>query len=94
MATRFTVHFEGVGEVMRAPGVRAELRAAAGRVAGRARSIAAAEGVAASITTSDGTRPRGRPYSRVASDRPDAEFGSSKSARLRVLGRAVESSGS
>lgn len=72
------------------PSVRAALRARAQAIAGRARGIAATETPDASITTDEGTRPRGRTYARVTSDDPDGEFGTEKRKRRRVLGRAAD----
>ena len=40
------------------------------------------------VTRSDGTRPKGRPYSRVAAD-ADQEWGTSEIERRRILGRAA-----
>lgn len=41
------------------------------------------------LTVSSGTRPKGRPYSRVTSDNPDAEHGTMKSPKIRLLGKAA-----
>ncbi|WP_263251632.1 hypothetical protein [Saccharopolyspora rosea] len=71
------------------PSVRAALRQRAQAIAGRARGIAATETPGASITTEEGTRPRGRTYARVASDDPEGEYGTQTRERRRVLGRAA-----
>lgn len=41
------------------------------------------------LEVSSGTRPKGRPYSRVTSDNPDAEYGTMKSPKIRLLGKAA-----
>lgn len=87
---RMTVSFEGIGAAMKLPGVRAEIANHAQTLANRARAINQAEGIAANVTTESGTRANGRPYSRVTSTAADAEFGTSRTARRRVLGRAAE----
>lgn len=66
------------------------LQQVADRVAARAKGLAAAEGVEMEIKTVSGVRPKGRPYVNVVSDNPDQEFGSSRSAKYRILGRAGE----
>lgn len=64
------------------------LQAKADEVAARARSLAAAEGVEMEVTTVAGVRPKGRAFVNVVTDNVDQEFGSSRSARYRILGRA------
>ncbi|GJF04959.1 hypothetical protein [Pseudonocardia sp. D17] len=90
MPTRLTISFEGVGAAMKLPGVRRAIADRADALANRARAINQAEDVAARVTTESGTRGTGRPYSRVTSTAADAEFGTSRTARRRVLGRAAE----
>lgn len=90
MARRMTVHFEGIGQAMRDKGVRQALARQAEQIATRARALNAAEGIKAEVGTESGTNGRGRPYSRITSTAADAEFGTSKTARRRVLGRAAE----
>jgi hypothetical protein len=90
---RIVTNYEGIGAVMRLPQVRRALRAQADRVAARARSIDASEGGNARITVVEGTRPKGRAFARVVSDDVDGEFGSSKTARRRTLGRAADIGG-
>jgi hypothetical protein len=90
MPTRMTLDFGAIGDAMRQQGVRNALRDQAERIARAARAINSNEGVNADVTTSSGTRPTGRPYSRIESTAVDAEFGTSKTARRRVLGRAAE----
>lgn len=71
--------------------VRAALDARRDRVAAAAASIAAAEEVDLPLTTSSGTRPKGRPYSRVSTSNVSQEWGDSETDRRRVMGRAAES---
>lgn len=92
MAGRMILNFGAIGDAMRSPGVRNALREQAQAIASRARSINSAEGVKASVTTEHGTNARQRPYSRVLSTNAEAEFGTSRTARRRVLGRAAEGS--
>lgn len=87
---RMVINFEGVGNAMRLPGVHQAIRQEAAGLAQRARALNAAEGVAATVSTESGTRGTGRPYARVLSTAGDAEFGTSRTARRRVLGRAAE----
>ena len=66
------------------------LQQVADRVAGRARNIAETEGVDMEITTVAGTRPGGRQYVNVVGDNAEQEWGSSRTGRRRILGRAAE----
>lgn len=93
MAVRVQLNPQGIGQVMGLPQVRQALRAQAMLIAPRARQIAAAEQVDTEITVTDGTRPRGRSYSRVSSTNVAAEFGAGKTARRRILGRAADIAG-
>lgn len=70
------------------PDIPKALQAEADRRAARARELAAAEGVEMEVTTVAGVRPKGRAFVNVVSDNVDQEFGSSRSARYRILGRA------
>jgi hypothetical protein len=70
------------------PKVRAALAKTATEVRSRAESIAGAEGVKLDSSTSSGTRPKGRPYSRVSSPNVAQEFGTQTVSRRRILGRA------
>lgn len=78
---------------MQSPAVRAKLDELADGIARRAEAIAEAEDVDVTITRSSGTRPQGRPFARVTSDNVDAEWGTSKTRRSRVLGRAAGAGG-
>jgi hypothetical protein len=71
---------------------RAALEAKARKVQSRAEGIASSEGVDLSAKVTSGVRPKGRPYARVSSDNVAQEFGNSKTARRRIMGRAAESS--
>lgn len=90
MPTRMTLSFQAIGQAMKDPGIRAALANQAQQIASRARALNSAEGVKAEIAVQHGTNGRGRPYSRITSTAADAEFGTSKTARRRVLGRAAE----
>lgn len=81
--------YQQAGKVMRSREVRAKLDRVADAVAAAAEGIAASEGVDANIGRESGTRPRGRPYARVTAD-AEQEHGSARTARRRVLGRAVQ----
>lgn len=70
--------------------VRQSLRSAADQIASKGSSIAAAEDIDGDFTVGEGTRPQGRPYSRVTFSNVDQEHGTSKTRRSRVLGRAGE----
>lgn len=77
-----------IQEQLQKPGVRRTIARAADRKARNARAIVAAEGLDVTVTRTDGTRPKGRPYSRVSIP-ASAEFGDSKTKRLRLLARVV-----
>lgn len=90
MPTRMTLSFQGIGQAMKDVGIRAALASQAQQITSRARALNSAEGVTAEIGVEHGTNGRGRPYSRITSTAVTAEFGNSKTARRRVLGRAAE----
>lgn len=86
---RIELHYDGIREVMQSREVRRALREQAERVASRARQIDAEFGEG--VRVEDGTRPRGRPYSRVVHDTgAEMEWGTSRTERRRVLGRAAD----
>lgn len=95
MATKFVPDYQGIGDVMRTDEVRNALHQVAAQIAPQARAIAEGEHLdvfADAITVEDGTRPKGRSFSRVTADDPDAEaheFGDTNTQRRRVLGRAA-----
>lgn len=82
---------EFILSAMREPGVAAHLQVVANRVAKRAQMLAGAEGVEMNVSTVAGVRPKGRPYVNVVADNAEQEFGSSRSGRFRILGRAADS---
>ena len=75
---------------MQAASVRARLdeMAEAGRAA--VEQLAAAEGVEGEVWTESGTRPKGRPYARFASDMADQEFGTETVGKRRLMAQAAE----
>lgn len=84
------ISYEYIQQAAQHPGVRAQLQAVADRVKARGDGLAKQDGVEMEITTPAGTRPDGRPFVNVVGDNPDQEFGSSRSGRFRILGRAGE----
>lgn len=72
------------------PGVVAQLAVVANRVRARAVGIAASEEISMQVTTETGIRPGGRPFVNVVADNAEQEWGSSRTARHRILGRAGE----
>ena len=88
---RVEIGSETIEAAMRSTTTRSALAAKAARIRARTEQIANAENVDVSASTSTGTRPRGRPYARVVSSNIEQEWGSSRTARRRVLGRAAES---
>lgn len=80
-----------VREAMRQQVVREALAKKARDKQARAEQIAATEGVEIESRVTEGTRPKGRPYARVQSANVGQEWGDSKTARRRILGRAARS---
>lgn len=72
------------------PKVKQSLAAKRDQIKTRAEQIAATDKVPGEFTTEDGTRPKGRPYARLYFSNVDQEFGTSKTKRWRVLGRAAQ----
>lgn len=91
--TRVVVNRGNLERVSLLPTVRAALRSRADQIANRARQIDSSEGGNANITVVEKIRPRGRATADVVSDDVDGEFGSSKTARRRTLGRAADIGG-
>lgn len=85
-----TISSEFILSAMHHPDVAAHLQVVADRVKGRAASIAAAEEIDMEVTTVAGVRPKGRPYVNVITNNAEQEFGSSRTERRRILGRAAE----
>jgi hypothetical protein len=77
-------------EAMRSKVTRAALRAKAEKLANRADSLGASEGVEINARVKEGTRPKGRPYARVESDNVSQEYGDREYERRRILGRVAE----
>ena len=90
MASKLVLSFQGIGEAMRGPEVRAALATRADAIANRARGLYSADGVTAEVGREDGTNRNGRPFARVTSTASHPEFGTSRTARRRTLGRAAE----
>lgn len=73
--------------------VTGQMRAVAERVAARARTLAAADEMDLEIDIGQFIRPGGRPVANViAEDAADQEWGTAKTPRRRILGRAAEDS--
>lgn len=82
--------YEYIQKAANHPDVVKHLQVVANRVKARAEGLAAAEGVEMTLTTRAGVRPGGRPFVNVEGDNPDQEFGTSRTKRFRILGRAGE----
>lgn len=89
MAIKVTISEGLIVEAMQSAPVREGLAKRADTIASRARGLAANEGVDMEVTRRDGTRPKGRPFARVEGDNAAQEFGTSNTARRRILGRAA-----
>jgi len=85
-----TINYELIQKAAQHPDVRARVEATARKIAGRVESLAHDEEVDMAVTVVSGTRPGGRPFSNVVADNVDQEFGTGKSARYRIVGRAAE----
>lgn len=83
--------YEAAGQAMRADATRRRLAQVADRVAATVRRLAQAEDVQVTVTRSGGTRPKGRPYERVAI-LASTEWGASGVERRRILSRAASAS--
>ena len=79
-----------VEAAMRHPGVVEHLGVVARRIKDRADQLAANEGVDLETWVEQNTRPKGRPQAVVYGDNVEQEWGSSRSDRRRILGRAGE----
>lgn len=82
---------ELIRKAMTHPDVVAHLQVVADRVKAAAESLASSEAVDMDVSTVAGVRPGGRPYVNVLADNEEQEFGSARSGRFRILGRAGES---
>lgn len=88
---RLEVSSEFIVAAMQSAGVRAALKVKAEAIQSRAKSLADAEETRTQPpTVESGTRPQGRPYSRVViEDGAAQEYGTSRTGRRRILGRAA-----
>lgn len=84
------ISYEYIQKAAQHPDVVKQLQVVADRVATRAKSFAADQGLDVEVTTKAGRRPKGRPYVNVIVDDADQEFGTARKPRLRILGRAAE----
>lgn len=84
------ISYEFIQKAAQHPDVAKQLQVVANRVKARAEQLAEKDGVDMKVTTEAGTRPGGRPFVNVVGDNPDQEYGSSRSGRFRILGRAGE----
>jgi hypothetical protein len=84
------ISYELIQRAAQHPDVAKQLQVVADRIKGRAENLAESEGVDMEVTTESGIRPGGRPFVNVVADNADQEFGSSRSARFRIMGRAGE----
>jgi hypothetical protein len=80
-----TSNYQFVQQVMQSPRVRKALQNKAQAGAKVTDRTASAQGMSTRATVTSGTRPRGRPYSRISLPGGD-EFGDYKTPRRRVLG--------
>lgn len=87
---------EMITRAMQSPAVRQALKVTADRIAGQANGIISGEGLQTiTAVVESGTRPRGRPYSRVVIEGGARfEWGTQKVGRRRILGRAGAGMGS
>lgn len=77
-------------EAMQSQPTRDALEKKARELASRADALGASEGVEIEASVSSGTRPKGRPFSRVESSNVDQEWGDRYTERRRILGRVAE----
>lgn len=84
------ISYEFIQQAAQQPDVQKRLQQTANRIRARAESIAANEGSDMNVTTVSGVRPGGRPFVNVIGDNADQEFGTSRTQRRRILGRAGE----
>lgn len=93
MSPSYRVSPETIVEAMQSKTVRAALAARADKIANTAKSIASNEKAKVDIEREDGTRPKGRPFSRVYSSDVDGEWGTAYTEQRRILGRAAGQDG-
>lgn len=87
---RYRITTESLVDAMQSRATRKALAVRAEKIRARASGLAAAEREAtAEPRVEHGTRPKGRPYSRVLiDDGAPQEWGTSRTERRRILGRA------
>lgn len=90
MAKKIEISRDYVRAAANNEAVRRQLGVAARRVKARADSLAGAEGVEMNTWVEEGTRPGWRPQAVVYGDNAEQEWGSSRSDRRRIMGRAAE----
>lgn len=93
MGVKIEITRELIEKAMHHPDVVAHLEVVANRVARHAESLAAKDGVDMDVWVQSGVRPKGRPQSVVYASNVDQEFGTAKTPRRRILGRAGEEAG-
>lgn len=81
---------EFITEAMQSEGVRGELAKKATELAARVNGLGDQEGVDMDAKVVNGTRPKGRPFSRVESEQVGQEWGNRTSERRRIMGRVGE----
>lgn len=77
-------------QAMQSAETRAALEEKAYKLANRADTLGAQEGVEMETRVEEGTRPKGRPFANVVSDNVDQEWGDRYTERRRILGRVAE----
>lgn len=85
----FEVSRELIRKAMQHEGVQAHLAVVAQRIAARAQSMAASEGVPLQVSVQTGIRPQGRPFANVVGNNVAQEFGDANTPRARIMGRAA-----
>lgn len=82
---------ETIVAAMQSDATRAALAGHADKILDRAKSLASTidEVKDVNLWRVDGTRPKGRPFSSVVCDDAEQEHGSTRSPKIRLLGRAA-----
>lgn len=89
-AVKLRISDRTIRPAMQAPSVQAKLAEVAERGREAVEQLAAAAGVEGEVWTESGVRPKGRPYSRFASDMADQEFGTETVGKHRLMAQAAE----
>jgi|GEM_PF-2104976 len=90
MSKKIEISRDFVRAAARHEAVTGQLRVIGERVMRRAKNLAASEGVSMEFWLEQGERPAWRPQVVVYGDNVEQEFGSSRTDRRRILGRAAE----